>query len=383
MSENDAVVPLPTSTPEMIQPILRRAWRADNPTGDQAGKYKPVLLIGPPGVSKSAQVEQFAHDNGMIYIPVYLSYNTFNDIKGFGVPDRDPNSDTFERMIWYRDAVFPDSDCDKKYLIFWDELFNANASVIKVAQQAVLERMIGEYKFPRNTMMVAAANGQKHHCQSSRAPASVMDRFSIYQLEPSIKGTLDWLMDNAQTEYVFGFLQAHNESLYCDNMDKWDGEQAQSTSRSYTKLDQLLTTYSDPSEMVATDNTRLFKADVCGCIGAKAGQEFVTFVQLYATCGDVGELLADARNCDLRRIVERPDLKYIVASKLVTLAEKDNLSDVLLLSHRLTDPNLNSPDDLESMESMVGNRLRRKRKDLSTERALIEWQLKHKGELLK
>ena len=81
--------------------------------------------------------------------------------------------------------------------------------------------------------------------------------------------------------------------------------------------------------------------------------------------------------------MERPDLKYIVASKLVTLAEKDNLSDVLLLSHRLTDPNLNSPDDLESMESMVGNRLRRKRKDLSTERALIEWQLKHKGELLK
>ena len=67
----------------------------------------------------------------------------------------------------------------------------------------------------------------------------------------------------------------------------------------------------------------------------------------------------------------------------MTLAEKDNVSDVILLSHRLTDPDLDCPDGLESMESMVGNRLRRKRKDLSTVPAMIQWQLKHKNELLK
>lgn len=383
MSKTDEVVPLPTTTPDMIKPILRRACKADNPTGDQAGHYKPVLFFGPPGVSKSEQIKQFARENGYTLITVYLSYLTFNDMKGIGVPDRDPESPTYQRMVWWRDAVFPDSDCDGKYLIFWDELLNAAPSVIKVAQQAVLERMIGEYRFPRNTMMVAAANGQKHFCQASRAPASVMDRFACYQLQPAIKPMLNWLLKNAKTEHVYGFLEGHNEFLYCDNMDKWDGEQAQSSSRSYAKLDQYLSTYSDPSEMIDPDNARLFKSDVSGCIGAKAGEAFITHIQLYATCGDVGKLLENPRTCDLSRILSRPDLMYIVASKLVTLTDQDNVADVLLLSHRLTDPNLNRPDELETIESLVGNRLRFNRKDLSNVRDLHKWQLKHARELLK
>ena len=376
---DESVVQLPTIAPDMIRPILERARRADNPTGEQHGSDKPVLLLGRPGLGKTNIGRQFAEDNGMIYIPIYLSYCTYNDVKGFGVPNHEK-----ERMVWYIDEAFPDPDSDKSYLIFWDELFNATSSVIKVAQQAVLEREIGNgYKCPRKTMMVAAANGLKHHCQASRAPASVMDRFAVYAVEPAIKATLDWLAENAQTEYVHSFLQAHNESLYCDNMDKWDGEQAQSSSRSYAKLDNYLASYRGVSEMLPAENTRQFKADVSARIGAKAGQEFHTYMLLYATCGDVGKLLADARNCNLTSIINRPDMRYIVASNLVALAEKDNLSDVLLLSHRLTDPDINRPNDLESMESMVGNRLRRSRKDLASVRALIEWQLKHKSELLK
>jgi hypothetical protein len=76
-------------------------------------------------------------------------------------------------------------------------------------------------------------------------------------------------------------------------------------------------------------------------------------------------------------------MKYIIASKLVTLAEKDNVADVLLLARRLTDPDLTSnPDVLQSMESMVGNRLRRTRAELVNTPPMIKWCLKNKDELL-
>ena len=94
-------------------------------------------------------------------------------------------------------------------------------------------------------------------------------------------------------------------------------------------------------------------------------------------------MLEDARHCDLSRVKTKPDMKYIIASKLVTLAEKDNVADVLLLARRLTDPDLTSnPDVLQSMESMVGNRLRRTRAELVNTPPMIKWCLKNKDELL-
>ena len=85
----------------------------------------------------------------------------------------------------------------------------------------------------------------------------------------------------------------------------------------------------------------------------------------------------------MSRVKTKPDMKYIIASKLVGLADKDNVADVLLLARRLTDPDLTSnPDVLQSMESLVGNRLRRSRADLSGTTAMVKWQLDNKDELL-
>ena len=379
MSNTDnEVVPLIPIYPTDITPILHRVRKADNPTGNRTGKFKVPLFLGMPGLGKTDIMKAFAEAMGMIYIDFRLAYRTFNDVRGYAFPDKEE-----EIMKWFKDQALPPSDCDKHYLFHWEELLNANPNVLKVAQEAILDRRIGDYQFPRNCMMVASANGLKHHCQAARTTASIMDRFQIFIVEPSITGTQKWLMENAKTEYVLGFLKAHNEALYCDNMSLWDGEQPLSSSRSYANLDTYLSTYDDPLEMTSPENLRIFKAEVGGCIGGKAQQMFTTYMQLYATCGNVEKMLEDARHCDLSRVKTKPDMKYIIASKLVGLADKDNVADVLLLARRLTDPDLTSnPDVLQSMESLVGNRLRRSRADLSGTPAMVKWQLDNKDELL-
>ena len=379
MSNNDnEVVPLIPIYPTDITPVLHRVRKADNPTGNRTGKFKVPLFLGMPGLGKTDIMKAFAEAMGMIYIDFRLAYRTFNDVRGYAFPDKEE-----EIMKWFKDQALPPSDCDKHYLFHWEELLNANPNVLKVAQEAILDRRIGDYEFPRNCMMVASANGLKHHCQAARTTASIMDRFQVFDVAPSISGTNKWLMENAKTEYVLGFLRAHNEALYCDNMALWDGEQPISSSRSYAKLDRYLTTYKDPLEMTSPENLRIFKAEVGGCVGGKAAQMFTTYIQLYATCGSVEKMLEDARHCDLSRVKTKPDMKYIIASKLVTMAEKDNVADVLLLARRLTDPDLTSkPDVLQAMESMVGNRLRRTRAELVNTPPMIKWCLKNKDELL-
>jgi len=351
----------PTITTNDIIEVLRRDLLA--------GNKKPPMLLAYYGIGKSMQTAKFASEYHMHYIDYRAAYKTFNDVRGYGIPDRESNT---MRFLMDEDWDFA---TDKPNCLHLEELLNASTAVQKVLMQATLDRRIGKFHFPEDTFICASSNKLAHKTGVERMLAALADRFSIFHVDPDLDGYMNYLADNGRSPEVFAFLSSNPSAPYDFDIKKWDNESNLPTFRSFDRLDELVATYSSGAE-AARD--RLFKAQACSKVGPKWGEQFAQFIKLTSTIGDVDKMLSEADTC---KIPNEPDIKWLIACRSITLATPENLEQVLLLAHRLTDSKLDTPDTLQPMESFVGSSLRRRKKDLLRSKAMISWQLKHADEL--
>jgi len=111
------------------------------------------LFIGNPGTSKSIQIREFARERKVKLVPFVTSQRNPFEISGLAMPDRD----TKRMSFWDFDTLLDMKDGD---ILFFDEVFNGNPTVLNACLTILEEReMISGKKLP-DIMIVAAANPQ-------------------------------------------------------------------------------------------------------------------------------------------------------------------------------------------------------------------------------
>lgn len=111
------------------------------------------LFMGDPGISKSVQIRDFAKEKGVTLVPFITSQRNPFEVSGLAMPNRKT-----ERMeFWDFDTLLDMKDGD---ILFFDEIFNGNPTVLNACLTILEEReMISGKKLP-DIMIVAAANPQ-------------------------------------------------------------------------------------------------------------------------------------------------------------------------------------------------------------------------------
>ena len=339
-----------------IIPVLERSTKA--------GNKKPPLFLGWYGLAKSLMVKRFCEQNDYHFIDFRAAYKTFNDVRGFPIPNRETGI-----MEW-----FPDEDWDfhptKRNVILFDEIGQAATSTFKALMQAVMDRRVGKMEFPPDTIVCAASNklDQKTGCQ--RMLAALVDRFAIYEVTPSIASFQRHLEEEGQSEYVLAFINANSDAPYNFKIGDWSGEENLPTFRSFSRLDELVASYDDATE--ATSDP-LFLAHAQSCVGPKYGTMFTEFIKLASKVGDVADMVENSRDCV---IPSEPDIKWLIACRLISIANKDNLNNVYELAQRLTNPNdydWKAGKEPPVMQMFVGNGIRRRRVDLDRDETRLRW----------
>jgi hypothetical protein len=330
----------------------------------KTGNKKVPIFLGIYGLGKSHCGHEFALKTNRQYVDFRLPYRTFNDVRGFGIPNRERGV-----MEWLVDEDLP-QDPNGSYAFHWEELTNAMPSVQKVAMQGMLDRKIGQYEFPEDTVMFASGNRLSHKTGVERMLAALADRLAIYHVRPDLDSYMAYLQSNGKSSEVLAYLSSNPTATYDFDIQKWDSESNLPTFRSFDRLDELAASYEGSVEM---SKDPLLRAHAAACVGPKQGEQFAQFVKLTSSVGDVGKMIDEADTC---RIPNEVDIKWLIACRAIVLATKDNLDQVLLLSHRLTDTD-NSSRNLQAMESFVGNTIKRRKPDLMRTKAMIDWHIKH------
>jgi MoxR-like ATPase len=194
---------------------------------------KPVLLRGRHGIGKSTVVYQYANSIGMPVVERRASQMTEGDL--VGLPIIEGNSTKFNPPDWFKTA------CDNPVILFLDEVDRATLEVRQGIFELTDSRKLNGHCLHADTLVFAAVNGGDHGSQyqvGEMDPAE-LDRWTVFDLEPSIEDWLTWAKDEGISETTWDFINQNRGHL--EHSDDFEPNKVYPSRRSWERLDVCLT----------------------------------------------------------------------------------------------------------------------------------------------
>ena len=279
-----------------------------------AAVKKPILLRGRHGIGKSCVVYQTAEALGLPVVERRASQMTEGDL--VGLPKTDGDVTSFCPPDWYQAA------CDKPVLLFLDEVDRATMEVRQGIFELTDSRKLNGHTLHPETLVFAAVNGGEHGAQyqvGEMDPAE-LDRWTVFDVEPTIEDWLDWANGNVDT-VIWDFINQNRNHL--EHAGEFEPNKVYPSRRSWDRLSECLVAADllgeDAKEK--TDTTFTLATAFVGFEAAVALTDFVKTYERLVTVGDIldkGDIkkTADFGINDHAALVEKMEAEKIFEAKL-------------------------------------------------------------------
>ncbi|MHA1341370.1 MAG: ATP-binding protein [Promethearchaeota archaeon] len=233
-----------------------------------------LFLWGPPGIGKSAIIKEIAEEENLNFIDLRLSLLDPIDLRGLPMIDYSSN-----QAKWLPPDFLPSEDMDPG-ILFLDELNAATPVVQASAYQLILDKHVGNYKLPKDWVIIAAGNRESDKAVTFTMPTPLSNRFLHLDLECNIHDWKKWAYSAGIHESIISFLTYKPEYLFQFNPES--ETRAFATPRSWAFLSKII------EKTECKDNLIYFAS---GLIGYAVATEFIAFFKLYDQIPEIQPIL--------------------------------------------------------------------------------------------
>ena len=273
------------------------------------------FVWGPPGIGKSAVINQYAASVEHRLIDLRLSQLEPYDIRGLpSIADG--------KTVWNAPNFLPGPD-DEPTIIFVDELNQADKQMQAAAYQLILDREVGDFKLADQHWMCAAGNRQTDRAIVNKMGSALVSRMIHLDYEMDHNDWNDWALDNDIHPIVLAFYRFRPELLY--TFDPQSTEREYSCPRTAEFVSDLLKT--DPDKEIEFD---LIK----GTVGEGVAAELHGFAQIYRNLPDPDVVLMNPQKAD---VPDDPATLFALCGALSRRANEENAERVVQYADRLPD----------------------------------------------
>lgn len=304
-----------TIKPSQLKDVLETCLRSvrANPK-----KGLVPFITAAPGVGKSTIIADFAAAQGLAFFDTRLAYAAPTDIRGLPYLNRtDANNPFMEFAI---PGEYPKTPGNVWTL---DEFSCASKIVQNASLQLLLDKCIGNYQVPDDTLVVLAGNRRVDRANIETLSSAVQNRLMEVALEVSHDEWTDWALNNGVHEMVIAYLQMCPGHLSDFDGASWKGG-AFASPRSWEFVSNLL--HNSPGDVAV----RI--AMIAGLIGPAIGTQFNAFCSVYDNLPDVNAILL---NPDTADVPSEPSVQYALATALANKSTAKNFDRVLRYSDRM------------------------------------------------
>jgi len=244
---------------------------------------KPVLLRGRHGIGKSQVVYQFAEGIDLPVVERRASQMTEGDL--IGLPSIDGDRTNWNPPNWFKTA------CEQPVVLFLDEVDRATIEVRQGIFELTDSRKLNGHSLHEGTLIFAAINGGEHGAQyqvGDMDPAE-LDRWTVFDVEPSVEDWLDWAKENVST-MVWDFINQNRQHL--EHGDEFEPNKVYPSRRSWHRLDECLEGGNLLDEEV---DTSVLYSIAGAFVGFEASVAFQDFVVNYDRQVSVENLLDEGK----------------------------------------------------------------------------------------
>jgi hypothetical protein len=182
--------------PAEIFDVMDLAYRAN-----QQGNILVPLFIGPPGVGKSHIIQQWAKKNNLMYIDLRIAYLESPDFIGFPVTQI---VDGRQVTTYYTPDRFP---TDGEGVVVFEEPNRGTTTVLNCMMQALTDKCIDKYKFPKGWFIAGAINEGADYDTNTMDPA-LKNRFIEFHVTYDKQSFLTYMHNKQFDERVINFVES-------------------------------------------------------------------------------------------------------------------------------------------------------------------------------
>ena len=158
-----------------------------------------LLLLSPPGLGKSATVEQAAREMGLPIRSLLGTQIAPEDVSG--IPKI-----VAERSVFCPPRILLPPD-NKPFFLFLDELPATSPDVQKAFYSLILDRRIGEFPLPKGTAVMAAGNRIQDRALVRNMSSALLNRLIVLNVRVDANEWLQWARQNAIRKEIIAFIQ--------------------------------------------------------------------------------------------------------------------------------------------------------------------------------
>jgi ATPase family associated with various cellular activities (AAA) len=239
-----------------------------------------TCFIGPPGVGKTALVEEVAREIKAHLCVIPLSCYDASELKGIPRvvtlaemrnmhPDRVKEGTSGLVTYYAHNFEFPATNDPDLWIFFFDEFNTVAPSTQVPIFQATQKRCItGSYQFPKQNRIVLAGNRPKDSEAVQPIPSPIISRVNLHEIKISYQ---EWLAWGTHIHRGIRSFISNNPGYLCYFTDEIIKQvQPYATPRTWDYANTLLKAYSTTAlaEMVpGTETWTTLELHLCGSVG--------------------------------------------------------------------------------------------------------------------
>ena len=219
---------------------------------DDYGEYRipvasqrPIFLIGPPGIGKSAIMEQIAQEMGVAIVSYSMTHHTRQSALGLPILEKkifDGREYTvcqysMSEIIGSIHQTMEESGI-REGILFLDEINCISETLMPSMLQFLQYKRFGEHKVPAGWVVVTAGNPPEYNRSARNLDIVTLDRLKVIEVDSDYDAWRQYASANHMHRAVTGYLDANREDFYSVEIDA--GEKSYVTARGWEDLSQIL-----------------------------------------------------------------------------------------------------------------------------------------------
>ena len=211
-------------------------------------KQRPVLLMGPPGIGKTAILSQLAQEEHVGLVCYTMTHHTRQSALGLPViVDRTAAGRQFRATEYTMSEIIASvyAQMEKTGLrtgiLFLDEINCVSETLMPAILQMLQNKTFGVHALPEGWMIAAAGNPPRYNQSARSFDMATLDRVRRIDLEPSLAVWQEYAAAHAVHPAVLAYLRLHPEHFFVCDAQRSAGSFV--TARGWEDMSALLLTY--------------------------------------------------------------------------------------------------------------------------------------------